>query len=40
MLFNKKMGRVYDKYAIVTTALGLVFSIGLDVGLVLLYLSV
>lgn len=40
VLFNKKMGRVYDKYAIVTTALGLVFSIGLDVGLVLLYLSV
>ncbi|MBR4452156.1 MAG: hypothetical protein IKS39_10005 [Clostridia bacterium] len=40
VLFNKKIGRVYDKYAIATSALGLVFSIGLDIGLVLLYLSI
>ena len=39
-LFNKEIGGVYDKYAIATSALGLVFSIGLDIGLVLLYLSI
>ncbi len=40
VLFNKKIGRVYDKYAIITSALGLIFSLGLDAGLIALYLSI
>lgn len=37
--FNAKIGKVYDKYAIITTILGLVFSLGFDAALIIIYVN-
>lgn len=36
VMLNKKMQRVYDRFAIATCVLGLVFSVGLSMGIIFL----
>lgn len=37
VMLNKKMRKVYDRFAVTTCLLGLVFSVGLSLGIALLY---
>lgn len=38
VMWNRRLGKVFDKFAITTCLLGLVFSVGMSVGLGLVFL--
>ena len=39
VMWNKRMQKVYDRFAIMTCVLGLIFSIGLSVGMLFIILG-